>query len=69
MALSEQSDFPAISRLREMSYRDKAILLIIKPLKMVICSFCDGVPLKFKKKTGGPPVYQYGLFEHSIDPC
>jgi hypothetical protein len=29
---------------------DKAILQIIKPLKMVFCSSCDGVPLKFKKK-------------------
>jgi hypothetical protein len=48
---------------------DKAILLIFKPLKMVFCSSCDGVPLKFKKKSGGPPVYQHGLFECSIDPC
>jgi hypothetical protein len=31
---------------------DKAILLIFKPLKMVLCSSCDGVPLKFKKKNG-----------------
>ncbi len=22
-----------------------------------------------KRKTGGPPVYQYGSVEHSIDPC
>jgi hypothetical protein len=35
---------------------------------MVLCSSCDGVPLKFKRKTVGPPVYQQGLFEHSIDP-
>jgi hypothetical protein len=31
---------------------DKAILQIFKPLKMVFCSSCDGVPLKFKKKHG-----------------
>ncbi len=31
---------------------DKAILQIFKPLKMVFCSSCDGVPLKFKKKNG-----------------
>ncbi len=29
---------------------DKASLLIFKPLKMVLCSFCDDVPLKFKKE-------------------
>jgi hypothetical protein len=29
---------------------DKAILQIFKPLKMVSCSSCDGVPLKSKKK-------------------
>ncbi len=39
-----------------------------KPLKMVLCPSCDGVPLKFKRKTGRPPVYQHRLFEHSIDP-
>jgi hypothetical protein len=31
---------------------DKAILQIIKPLKIVLYSSCDGVPLKFKKKNG-----------------
>ncbi len=31
-------------------YPDKAILLIIRPLKRVLCSFCDGVPLKFEKE-------------------
>jgi hypothetical protein len=31
---------------------DKDILQIIKPLKMVFCFSCDGVPLKFKKKNG-----------------
>ncbi len=30
-------------------WSDKAILKIFKPLKKVLCSFCDGVPLKFKK--------------------
>jgi hypothetical protein len=29
---------------------------------MVLCSSCDGGPLKLKKKNGGPPVYQQGLF-------
>jgi hypothetical protein len=27
-------------------------LQIFKPLKIVLCSSCDGVPLKFKKKNG-----------------
>jgi hypothetical protein len=36
---------------------------------LVLCSSCDGVPLKFEKKKSGPPVYQHELFEHSIDPC
>jgi hypothetical protein len=31
---------------------DKAILQIFKPLKLVLCSSFDGVPLKFKKKNG-----------------
>ncbi len=31
---------------------DKAILQIVKLLKMVLCSFCGGIPLKFKKKNG-----------------
>jgi hypothetical protein len=35
---------------------------------MVFCSSCEGVPFKFKKKTGGPPVYQHRLFELAIDP-
>jgi hypothetical protein len=30
--------------------KDKAILLIFQPLKMVLGSSRDGVPLKFKKK-------------------
>ncbi len=37
-------------------------------MKMVLCYVCYGVPLKFKEKTGGPPVYQSGVFELSIDP-
>jgi hypothetical protein len=32
---------------------EKAILQIFKPLKMVLCSSCEGVPLKFKNKNGG----------------
>jgi hypothetical protein len=31
---------------------DKTVLQIFKPLKMVFCYSCDGVPLKFKKKNG-----------------
>jgi hypothetical protein len=31
---------------------DNAILQIFEPLKMVFCSSCDGIPLKFKKKNG-----------------
>jgi hypothetical protein len=31
---------------------DKAILQIFKPLKLVLCSSCDDVPLKLKKKNG-----------------
>jgi hypothetical protein len=33
---------------------------------MALCSSCGGIPLKFKKKKGGPPVYQHGLFERNI---
>jgi hypothetical protein len=43
-------------------------LLIIKPLKMVLCSSCDGVPLKFKKKKGKAFSFEDGLFELSINP-
>jgi hypothetical protein len=35
---------------RKVSLINKAMLQIFKPLKMVLCSSCDGVPLKFKKK-------------------
>jgi hypothetical protein len=35
---------------------------------MVLCSSCDGVPLKLKRKMGGPPVYEDKFFELSIDP-
>jgi hypothetical protein len=27
-------------------------LILLKPLKMVLCSACDGDPLKFKRKNG-----------------
>jgi hypothetical protein len=37
-------------------------------MKTVLCSSCDGVPLKVKMKTGVPPDYQHGLFELGIDP-
>jgi hypothetical protein len=37
---------------RKVTFISEAILQIIKPLKMVLCSSCDGVPLKFKKKNG-----------------
>jgi hypothetical protein len=33
--------------------------------KSAVASLC---PLKFKKKMAGPPVYEDGLFELSIDP-
>jgi hypothetical protein len=38
---------------------------LLKPLKMVLFSSCDGVPSKFKKKKGQarPPVWQHRLFE------
>jgi hypothetical protein len=48
---------------------DKAILLIFKLMKMVSCSSCDVVPLKFEEKKRRPLVYQHELFEHSVDPC
>jgi hypothetical protein len=32
------------------SEQDKAILQIFKPLKMVFCPSCDGVPFKIQKK-------------------
>jgi hypothetical protein len=45
-------DFPQSVNFGKSIWLDKAILQIFKPLKMVLCSFCDGVPLKFKKKNG-----------------
>jgi hypothetical protein len=47
---------------------DKAILLIFKPLKMVLCSSCDGVPLKFKKKNGRASSFEDGLIERVLTP-
>jgi hypothetical protein len=44
------------------------MLLIFKVLKMFLCSYCDGVPLKFKRKMGRPPVYHHGLFELLLTP-
>ncbi len=43
---------------------------LLKPLKMVLFSSCDGVPSKFKKKKGQarPPVWQHRLFELNINP-
>ncbi len=35
---------------------------------MVLCSSCDGALKIQTRKTGGPPVYQDGAFEFSIDP-
>ncbi len=36
---------------------------------MVLCSSCDGVPLKFQKKNGRASSLQHGLFEDSVDPA
>jgi hypothetical protein len=33
-------------------HNHKAIFQIVKPLKMIYFSSCDGDPLKFKKKNG-----------------
>ncbi len=52
----------------ESHYPDKAILVILKPLRMVLSSFSDGVPLKFNVKKWQPQVYQYRSFEPSLDP-
>jgi hypothetical protein len=38
-----------IEKCREVNL-DKAILQIVKPLKIVFCSSCDDFPLKLKKK-------------------
>jgi hypothetical protein len=35
---------------------------------MVLCSSCDGVPLKFKKENGQASSFLGRLFELSIDP-
>jgi hypothetical protein len=35
---------------KKVSLLDKAILQIFNLLKMVLCSFCDGVTLKFKEE-------------------
>jgi hypothetical protein len=37
-------------------WSDKAISSIFKLLIMVLCSSCDGNPLKFDMKSAGPPV-------------
>jgi hypothetical protein len=39
------------------TFIEQSQLISLKPLKMVLCSSRDGVPLKFNiKKTAGPPV-------------
>jgi hypothetical protein len=43
-------------------------LISLGLIKMVFCSSCDGVRLKFKKKNVQPQVYQHGLHELKIDP-
>jgi hypothetical protein len=48
---------------RSVTLTRQSQLSSLKPLKMVLCCSCDGVPLKFKKKKSGPPVYQPTLFE------
>ncbi len=62
MALSGQSDATALflavrytlcdTNIEKSIWSEKAISSIFKPLKMVFCSSCVGVPLKFKKKNG-----------------
>ncbi len=43
-----------VSRLPEMEkWKRSLIRQIFKPLKMVLCSFCDSFPLKLKKKQAG----------------
>jgi hypothetical protein len=39
-----------------------------KPLKMVLCSSCDVVPLKFKKKNGPASSLLAEIIEARIDP-
>ncbi len=46
---------------------DKAILQIFKPLKSDLCSSCDGVPFKFKKKNGRASSLLHRLLELIID--
>jgi hypothetical protein len=41
-------------------------LIIFKPLKMVLCSFCDGVPLKFKRPISRPMLLQWEIC-HILD--
>jgi hypothetical protein len=46
------SNLTKTEKCRKVNLIDKAILQIFKPLKIVFCSSCDGVPLKLKKKHG-----------------
>jgi hypothetical protein len=44
------SHLPGIEKCWKVSLIRQSHLIIFKPLKLVLCSSCDGVPLKFKKK-------------------
>jgi len=41
---------------------------VAKPLKIVLSSSCESVPLKFEKKFTGPPVYFNRSNETSLTP-
>ncbi len=44
------SHIPEREKFRKSIWSDKAISSICKQLKMVVCPYCDGVPLKLKFK-------------------
>jgi hypothetical protein len=53
---------------RKVTLTRQSQLILLKPLKIVLRSSYDGVPLKFKNKKGSGPVYQVILFEPELDP-
>jgi hypothetical protein len=44
------SHLPKTKKYQKVNWIRQSNLIIFKLLKMTLCSSCDGVPLKFKKK-------------------
>ena len=43
--------------------------IVVKTLRMVLCSSRDGVPLKLKKENGRPGILNYLSIDTTFDPC